>query len=44
MTAKRQRARREIILSIEEKENYESDIKNETNPNQDVNNKNSLKL
>ncbi len=44
MASKRQKARRGIILSNEEKKNYESDTGDETDLNQAGNNKNSLLL
>ena len=40
IAAKRQRARREISLSIEEKKNYESDTADERDPDQANNDKN----
>ena len=44
MATKRQRARREIGLSSEEEMNYEGDTRDETNPNQAGNKKNSLQI
>ena len=42
MVARRQRAKGGISLSSEEEENYESDTRDETNPNQADNDKNPL--
>ena len=42
MAAKRQKARRGISLSSEEKENYKSNTKDETNPDQAGDDKNLL--
>ena len=40
--ARYQRAKKEIILSSEKEENYESDTQDETDPNQAGNDKNPL--
>ncbi len=42
--AKRRKARGGISLSNEEKENYESDTRDETDPNQAGNDKNPIQL
>ena len=39
MVVKRKKTRRKISLSSEEKENYESDIEDKTDPNQASNDK-----
>ncbi len=44
MAAKRRRARGGINLSNEEEENYESDTKDKTDPNQADDDKNPLQL
>ena len=44
MATKRQRAREEISWSSKKEENYESDTRNKTDPNQASNNKNPLQL
>ena len=44
MAARCQRARREISLSREKEENYESDTGDETDPDQAGNDKNLLQL
>ncbi len=44
MDAKRRRARRRMSLSIEEEENYESDTRDETDPDQADNDENPLQL
>ena len=44
MAAQYQRARRGISFSSKEEENYESDIRNETDPDQAGNNKNPLQF
>ena len=44
MAARRQGGRGEISLSCKEKENYESDTRDETNPDQAGNDKNPLQL
>ena len=44
MAVRRQRARGGISLSSEEEDNYESDIGDETNPDQVSNDKNPLQL
>ena len=44
MIARRQRVGREISLSSEEEENYESNIRDETDLNQAGNNKNPLQF
>ncbi len=44
MATKRQKARGGISLSSEEKENYESDTGDETDPDQVDNDKNPLQL
>ena len=44
MAARRQKAKRGISLSNEEKENYESDTGEKTDPDQAGNDKNPLQL
>ena len=44
MAARRQRARGRISLSSKEEENYESDTRDETNPDQADDDKNQLQL
>ena len=44
MAARRQRAKRGINLSNKEKKNYESNTKDETDPDQAGNDKNPLQL
>ena len=44
MAARRQKAKRGISFSSEEEENYERDIRDETDPNQAGDDKNPLQL